>query len=161
MPLDFGILKKLDKPRMDQATIKSTGNTNYTWETYEGDIHLDGLNRFITLEGTTKLAQGIYKMILTQKGSNIEDPDYGTNLPERIGDKLNSEKYASIQTEIIDALVYYNAINQNNPNSDEVIETIDLVRVIADIDDPRAIKIQVSVTTESGKPVNVEVPQVI
>jgi hypothetical protein len=61
---------------------------------------------------------------------------------------------------VINALIHLNEINLDNPNSDEVIETIDVVRTVASIDDPRAISIQVKVTTESGKSVAVQVPQI-
>jgi phage baseplate assembly protein W len=161
MPTDLGILKRLDKPRLSGQIIKSTGSTSYTWEAYEGDIQVDARNQLIPVDGTTKLAQGIFKIVLTPKGSNIEDPEYGTIMADSIGGKLDSEKFAVMQSSIIDALIHYNLINQDNPNSDEVIETIDLIRVVADPDDPRALKNQIAVTSESGKAVKIEVPQVI
>jgi hypothetical protein len=160
MPLDIGVLKKVDRPRLPQEVVKSVGATTYTWEAFEGDIQIDGLNQFIELDGTTKLAEGIFKIILTPKGSNPEDPDYGTDINTSIGGKIDSEKFSSIQTSIVDALTHYNVINQDNPNSDEVIQTIDEVRLVSSLDDPRQINIQVSVTTESGKAVKIEVPQI-
>lgn len=160
MPIDSGVLKKLDKPRLSGQVVKSAGKTNYTWQAFEGDIQLDSLNAIITLTGTAKLAQGMFKIVLTPKGANIEDPDYGSLLNSSIGSKMDNEKFAEIQSSILDALVHYNLINQDNPDPDEVIETIDEVRLVRDIDDPRAINIQISVTAESGKEVRVEVPQV-
>lgn len=161
MPQDLGVLTRLDKPTLDPATNKSTGNTNYTWEAYQGDIQLDGTRQFVPVSGTTKLGQGMFKIILTPLGSNPVDPDYGTNLLSMIGTVVDSEKFSVITSEIIDALTHYNLINQDNPDSDEVIQTIDFIRVVKDIDDPRAIRIQVSVTTESGKPVSLQVPQIL
>lgn len=161
MPVDIGVLKRLDKPRLSEQLVKSTGATNFTWEAFEGDIHLDRLHSLVSLEGTTKLAQGIFKIVLTPKGSNAQDPDYGTSLSASVGGKMDSERFAEIQAEIVDALIHYNLINNDNPNSDEVIQTIETVRVVQDLDDPRAVRIQIAVTTESGKTVSVQVPQVV
>jgi hypothetical protein len=161
MPIDMGVLKKLDRPSLSNEILKSTGSTNYTWEAYGGDIQLDALNKFIVLEGTTKLAQAMFKILLTPIGSIIEDSEYGTELSASVGQKLDSERFADIQTSVVDALIHHNLINQDNPNSDEVIETIDDIRVVQDIDEPRAMKVQVTVTTESGKSVVLQVPQVV
>lgn len=161
MPQDLGVLTKLDKARIGPSITKSTGNTTYTWEAYQGDIQLSGTHALVMVTGTTKLAQGMFKIILTPLGSNPADPDYGTNLLSLVGTNVDSDKFSTITSEIIDALTHYNLINQDNPNSDEVIQTIDFVRVVQDLDDPRAIKIQVSVTTESGLPVNLQVPQIL
>lgn len=160
MPVDMGVLKKLDRPSLAGEIIKSTGNTSYTWEAYEGDIQIDNLNHFVPITGVTKLAQGMFKIVLTPLGANSEDSSYGSLLNVQIGSKMDNDKFAEIQTSIVDALTHYNELNQDNPDSDEVIETIDEVRLVRDLDDPRAIKIQIAVTTESGKEVRVEVPQI-
>jgi phage baseplate assembly protein W len=160
MPIDMGVLKKLDRPQLSNEIIKSTGNTSYTWQAYDGDIQLDNHNHFVPLTGLTKLAQGIFKIVLTPLGSNSQDSSYGSLLNAQIGTKMDNEKFAEIQSSIVDALTHYNEINQDNPDSDEVIETIDEVRLVRDLDDPRAIRIQITVTSESGKEVRVEVPQI-
>ena len=170
MPFDLAILVPLNKATAngtsaDQSaaasTISGTGNTNYIWESYENDLQLDQLNNIIMLDGTTKLAQEMMKILLTPLGSAAYDPNYGTSLSTSIGNKLDSSAYAEIQTEVINALIHLNELNLDNPNSDEVIETIDVVRAVASLTDPRQINIQVSVTTESGKSVAITVPQVI
>lgn len=160
MPIDIGVLKRVDRASLGNQLAKSFGATTYTWQAYEGDMQFDGLKRAITLDGTTKLAQGIFKIVLTPIGSNPEDSDYGTEMDTFIGDKLDTEKFSAIQTSIVNALTHYNVINQDNPNSDEVIQTIDEVRLVQNLDDPRQIDIQIAVTTESGKTVKVQVPQV-
>lgn len=166
MPRDIGILTSLDKPALPEEILKSTGDTNYTWKAFENDIQIDRLNQIIEVSGTTKLAQGIFKIILTPKGSHAEDPEYGTNASEIIGGRLVvsggvvSERFAELRSDIIDALRHYNLINQDNPDSDEVIETIDDIRIVQDLDEPRALKIQIEITTESGKTLRLEVPQV-
>jgi len=159
MPIDLAIIKKLDKVSAGQSNIIGTGNTNYIWESYENDIQFDTLNQFMTISGTTKLAQGIMKIILTRKGDNIEDPDYGTLINTMIGTKFTSDVFAEVQSEIIDALIHYNLINSDNPDSDEVIQIIDEIKVVQDLNEPRAMKIRVAITTESGKSIGVEVPQ--
>lgn len=166
MPEDIGILTLLDKPRLDDLIIKSTGDTDYSWCPYTNDVQLDSVNQIITLSGLTKLAQGIVKIVLTEKGSHPEDSLYGTELNTIIGSKtitgnVAAEQFADIRSEIIDALKHYNLINRDNPDSDEVIETIDDIRIVQDLDEPRAINVQISVTSESGQPIRIEVPQVV
>ena len=169
MPKDIAILKFIDKPALDALVVKSTGNTSYTWEAYENDIQIDGLHQMIYVEGVTKLAQGIFKIVLTPKGSLAVDPEYGTNLQETLENgkvflgsaSSQSNQFNNIQTEIINALKHYNLINQDNPDSDEVIETIEEVRVVQSLDEPRQLQIRIEVTTESGKTLRVSVPQVV
>ena len=72
-----------------------------------------------------------------------------------------SERFAQTRSEVINALVHLNAINRDNPNSDEVIEEIDEIGIFEDLDEPRAVRIRIAVTTESGKPLKVEVPQIV
>ena len=161
MPIDLAIVRKLNKGEETPGTIINTGNGNFIWESFENDIQIDALNQIVVVEGTTKLAQSIMKIILTPKGSLPDDPEYGTDLNLSVGSKFNSETFADVQTEITDALIHYNLINADNPDSDEVIEVIDEIKVVQDLDDPRAMKIVVSVTTEAGNPVRVTVPQII
>lgn len=161
MPLDIALLVRLDKANTDPSTLRGTGNTNYTWESYENDIQLDDMNKLIELSGTAKLAQSIMKIILTPKGSDPDDLNYGSNIQTSIGEKFSSEQYAHVQTEVVDALIHLNKINSDNPNSDEVIETIDDVTTYQSLDDPRAMRITVRVTTESGQSVTVTSPQLI
>lgn len=169
MPFDLAIVQRLNRVTANgtvanqaaaAATLINTGNTNYIWNSYENDIQVDALQNLIMIEGTVKLAQEIMMILLTPIGTFAADPNYGTTLSTIIGSKLDSAVYAEIQTEVINALIHLNEINLDNPNSDEVIETIDVVRTVASIDDPRAISIQVKVTTESGKSVAVQVPQI-
>lgn len=157
--MDVAIITKLDKASLTPGDLRGVGATTYTWESYENDLQLDSLNSLVMVEGVDKLAQSIMKIILTPKGSDPDDPDYGTNLNLSIGEKFSSEAYSQAQTEVVSALIHLNQINIDNPNSDEVIETIDNVSTVADADDPRSMRIYVSVTTESGKRLNVVAPQ--
>lgn len=161
MPQDIAIVKLLDKATTDSATLRGTGSTNYIWESYENDIQLDRLNVLVMMTGTAKLAQSIMKIVLTPKGSDPDDPEYGTLIHTAVGEKFTSEQFAIVQTEVINALIHLNQINIDNPDSDEVIETIDNVNTVRDLDDPRAMRIVIEVTTESGKPVTITSPQLI
>ena len=166
MPIDFGVLSVVDKAAVPSSLAGQLGGTIYNWEAFEGDIQLNARRRFVEVSSTDKLAQGMFKIILTPLGSNPMDPNYGTNLLTSIGGNIDISKVADIQTEIINALTYYNSLNQDNPNSDEVIETIDTINVISGATDqthqldPRSISIQIGVTTESGIPVILQVPQI-
>jgi len=161
MPLDLAILTPVNKGQLGPALTKATGNTNFTWEAYNGDIQLDSFSALVTLTGVQKLAQGVFKIVLTPQGSNPVDPNYGTTLSTLIGQEVDADKFATITSSIVDALTYYNLINQDNPNSDEVIQMINSVRVVSALNDPRQINVQISFTTESGIPVSLQVPQIL
>ena len=75
-----------------------------------------------------------------------------------MGSKFDTERFANTRAEIVDALVHLNAINRDNPDSDEVIQIIDTIDVSEDLDEPRAMRIRIVVTTESGKRLQVETP---
>ena len=161
MPFDLAILRRLDKAHAGEANVRGTGNTSYIWEAYENDVQLDSLNQLVTIEGTDKLAQEIMKILLTPKGGLTDDPDYGTSLMSLVGEKFSTDRFAEVQTEVVNALIHYNQLNADNPNSDEVIEVIQDIGTVRDSDDPRHMQVYVRVITESGKTVAIVAPQVL
>jgi phage baseplate assembly protein W len=160
MPNDIAIIAPLIKSGLSPDLVRATGFTEFIFQPYENDIQFDRLRKVRQLSGTDKLVQSIMRILLTTKGESFEDSEWGSELNSNIGSKISNDSYASTRESIIAALVHYNSLNADNPDSDEVIETIDELQVVSDIDDPRVIRVVVGVTTESGKSLRVIVPQV-
>lgn len=160
MPRDLAILAKFDPYERSIDIIRTVGKTDFVFSVYDNDVQFDTSRQMRVVEGTDKLVQNVLKILLTQKGENLEDPDYGMNGLNSIGDKIMPEHYAAIRSGIVNALGYYNQLNLDNPNQDEVIGSVAEVKVVRDETDPRAILIYVSLVTGSGKTVKITVPQV-
>ena len=161
MPNDIAIFAPFNKKGMSNDQLRGASNTNFIFQPFENDLQFDQLKHLRTVTGVTKLVQSILRMLLTDTGSYFEDSEWGSEVNNRIGEKFDSEKYATAEQSIIDALKHYNEINKDNPNSDEVISTIDELRVVKDLDDPRKLRIYIGITTESGQSFKVSVPQVV
>jgi phage baseplate assembly protein W len=129
MPLDYAILAKFDPAGRSQDILRSVGKTDYIFSVYNNDIQLNASKQLRTVEGTDKLVQSVLKIILTKKGENFEDPEYGTTFDETIGGKLIQEQYVAIRSSIVDALAYYNQLNSDNENLDEIIANVTEVSV--------------------------------
>lgn len=161
MPLDLAImtpLSTLGPLTPDQK--RATGNTTAIFDPFQNDIQFDRRGALVTYEGTDKLIQSIIRLILTDQGSYSMDLNWGTILNTLIGTKFDQTRYANTQQSIQDGLIYYNQVNQDNPDSDEIINTIDQLQVVQDLNDPRAMRIYLGVTTESGISFRVSTPQV-
>lgn len=160
MPIELAIMAPLSRAGLTQDQLRATGFTTSVFEPFLNDIQFDRNKLIMTYTGTDKLAQSILRIILTDKGTYSEDASWGSACNTLIGSKFDQARFAKTQQSIIDALKHYNEINQDNPNSDEVIETIDELRVVQDLADPRKMRIFLGVTSESGKSFRVSVPQV-
>ncbi len=160
MSKDVGLLKKINYASTTDAARLNIGATNFVFSVYENDIQFTAGKQIRILSGTERLIQSILKILLTPKGSMLEDVDYGTNLDAGIGSKMQQENYADLQAGVVSALQYLMLLDADNPNPDEVIDQVNEVRAVQDTEDPRAILIYISVVTRSGKLVNVVVPQV-
>lgn len=160
MPNDIAIIAPLVRTGLTGDQLRATGHTEFIFEPYENDIQFDRIKKIRQLTGTDKLVQSIMRILLTTKGDSFEDSRWGSELNRSVGSKITSDNYATIRESIISALVHYNSVNEDNPNSDEVIDTIDEMQVVSDSTDPRIIRVVVGVTTESGKGLRVIVPQV-
>lgn len=139
---------------------RGTGFTEFIFEPYENDLQFDRMKRARVVSGVDKLVQSVMRVILTAKGDSFEDVQWGSELNSSIGSKIDNTSFSVVRESVIKALVHYNELNSDNPNSDEVINTIDEIQVVSDPNDPRVIRILVGITTESGKGVRVVVPQV-
>jgi len=159
MAYDLAIMMPIDRAALPEGFQLAVGETDYVIQPFENDFQFDRLKRMMTVSGTRKLVQSILRIMLTENGEYIEDQYWGAGIGGLIGSKLDSDKYAKATERITEALKHYNAINSDNPNSDEIISTIDELRVVQDLDDPRTMRVVLGITTESGKSIRVSVPQ--
>jgi phage baseplate assembly protein W len=160
MPFDIAIIAPLDKRGKTTDQLRGTGFTEFVFEPYENDVQFDRAKKVRQMSGTEKLVQSIMRILLTTKGDSFEDPDWGSEMNGQIGSKMRNDNFATVRESIITALTHYNYINRDNPDSDEVINTIDEIQVVSDLNDPRVMRVVVGVTTESGIGVRVIAPQV-
>ena len=160
MPKDIAILKRINYSSQSEVARRNIGKTDFVFSVFENDVQFTSGKQIRMMEGTDKLVQGILKILLTPKGSSLEDPLYGANLDVGIGNKLQQANYSDLRSGVYSALDYYTTLNANNDNPDEVIQEIYDVKAVRDDKDPRIILVYVSVITQSGKKVSVVAPQV-
>jgi phage baseplate assembly protein W len=158
MPDDIAILSRVNKGQLTDAELLALAGADYTFEPYNNDFQFDSYGLIVTYTGTNKLAQSVLKSLLTNVGEHAEDINYGSALDSHIGEKVGQAMYTNLTNSVADCLKHYNAINMDNDNSDEFIETIDNVEVFGEANEPRQMTIKVHLTTESGKAVNMEFP---
>lgn len=160
MPNDILVIAPLVSAGLNPGQLHGVGATQFIFEPYQNDVQFDGLRNVMILSGTTKLVQSIMRIMLTPVGTSLEDARWGADLSAGIGSKMGNDNFSQIRQSVIDALTHYNDVNQDNPNSDEVINTIDELLVVNDIGDPRVIRVVLGITTESGIGIKIVAPQV-
>lgn len=160
MPQDLSIIQPLRQVGQPKDYLRATGDTQFIFQTYENDLQFNNLKQLYTFSGLPKLVQAIMRAAITPLGSYFEDRAWGSEMDGNIGSKMDNEAFAIARQSIIDALTHYNVLNFDNPNSDEVISTIDELQVVQDLNDPRVMRVVIGVTTESGLSTRVVVPQV-
>lgn len=114
------------------------------------DLQLNTVNDFETVSGVEKLKQEVLKILLTERGTQLNFPLYGTTIQSLVGSKVNfTTVQARIKDEVIGALQVLQFTNKNNPNLDEKPETLEFLSVeLIAIDQ---VEIKLNVITESGK----------
>jgi phage baseplate assembly protein W len=147
-------IKLITRRQLGQPSEPSQpGNPSEFFGEQSNDIQLNKINDFDTLSGVEKLKQDINKIILTERGTHPTFELYGTILQSLIGSKNNFDFLkAKIKDEVIGALQVLQFINKENPNEDEQLETLELLRIQQLTTDQ--IEIQLSVITISGKRVS-------
>ena len=158
MPEDIAILTLVNKAALSEAERQALGDADYSFEPFGNDIQFDSFGRLLVFSGVNKLAQSSLKILLSNLGESAEDLDYGSLLDSYVGEKFSQGLYTNVTNSVADSLKHYNALNMDNDASDEFIETIDNVEVFGDTEDPRKMRIKVSITTESGKSMGLSLP---
>lgn len=137
------------------------------WGTY--DVHImQGVapegNQRITLSfglqpaaarGVQKLVARIVLWLLTRKGSDLLDGDYGSKLfiPASVSNQLQARAYVS--SALTDMLYAWKAKGDQGLPPDERLKTIDVLSVVAR---PGGLMVRVKVTTQAGSHVDAVLP---
>lgn len=147
MPTDF-FFRAVRNAQTDQVTLPS--NELFVWTSYYNDLQVDSNGNIAQVTGTDKLAQDIVKILVTQRGSNINMPLYGTNLPSIVGQKMDFQfLQGQILTEVTDALIILQSLLQYGSNPDEQISSLQSIKVT--LDTPTQVSIELVVITLSQK----------
>lgn len=128
---------------------KCRGNKN------DFDMHFDNAGRIITVQGHDKVKQQIVKALLTVRGSNLFDSDYGSVLSETIGSKIDSYLAAKVQFSILECLNHLIDIqnNQGLPDDERIVSVSD-VSATRSATEPRTIEINATVMCADYQEVN-------
>lgn len=114
------------------------------------DLQVDVNSDLKTVEGTDRLSQDIVKILITERGTNLELPLYGANLQSLIGQKMDTAfLQGQILNEVTDCLLILQALNQFNPDLDQQIKTLQTIQI--DLSSPTQLTIHLTVLTVSGK----------
>jgi phage baseplate assembly protein W len=127
---------------------------SYTFELGTNDIILAPNKQFKILQGIQKMKQNVIKLLLTERGSHPDDPLYGTLLHSYIGMKMNSYVFAGVKREIVNGLTYYNQLNIDNPNPEELIDKLQDFKITRNETSPTAILVEFSIINQTGNEVD-------
>ena len=89
------------------------------------DLVIGSNNDFTVIEGLSVAIQNTQKILLTEQGANTSFPLYGTTLQSLIGNKVNPSLISgTVQQQITQAMQILYLLTQNNPNPQEIVETL-------------------------------------
>jgi phage baseplate assembly protein W len=116
---------------------------------FENDVALGPTGDIITVEGNDYARQQVEKIILTLRGNNQFQPDYGSALSGSIGQKFTTAIFFKIQQTVQDAiqsLIEIQSQNLDQLTAAQVILGLNNLQVNQDSTDPRNLLITLSVT---------------
>ena len=125
-------------------------NAKFYFGNGTNDLQVDTNGDFSLIQGTTCLSQSMAKILQTETSANQFFALYGSQLEGLIGSTSDLRTLSSqVQGTVIDALRIYQFINQNNPNLDEQIDTLESLTVTSVSID--YIEVDLTVITMSSK----------
>lgn len=113
------------------------------WATFN-DIAISN-GDIVLIEGENKIKQEIVKFILTQIGTTLLFPNYGTNIPFLMNNRVSNNLYDDLKNEIIYGCKYVQSINLN-----ETINIAKIVSVNFETPDPRELSINIELLLTNG-----------
>lgn len=124
-----------------QATCPKCKNTKTT-----NDVIIDNDGRIAVVESYNKVRQQLLKILLTVRGTNINDVEYGSTLSTSIGLKMTEYFLARLQFSIIEAINHLIDLQSSIgvPSSEQITDIYDL-SVKQDITDPRIVNLNITV----------------
>jgi phage baseplate assembly protein W len=102
------------------------GNPPFFFGEQTNDLQIDPSNNDFTLvSGLDETVQDVQKILLTEQGTNLSFPLYGTTMQSLIGGKVNPNIISStMQQQITQALQILFLLTQNRSNLSEVVQTL-------------------------------------
>lgn len=89
------------------------------------DLQIGPNNDFTLVSGLDETSQDVQKILLTEQGTNVLFPLYGTTMQGLIGGKVNVNVISSnIQQQITQALQILFLLTQNRTNPAEIVQTL-------------------------------------
>lgn len=125
------------------------------------DISYNIKGDLITLTDERLLLQNLEKFVVTEKGSNSLQPAIGTYLFQLVGQKINDGSYltSKITQQINATLATLKSMQQQYQasgrpvTSGELLMSVNNINVSVDSADPEILRVDISATAQSGKPV--------
>lgn len=103
---------------------QQTGVVSYFGEG-TNDLVIDSSNDFSLVSGLDETTQDVQKVLLTEQGTNVSFPLYGTTLQGLIGNKVNTNTISgTVQDQITTALQILFLLTQNRSNPQEIVQTL-------------------------------------
>jgi len=110
----------------------------------QNDINYDELGSLKVVSGVERVKQIIIKAVLTNRGTNVFDGDYGSSLNQSIGQQALPIAILRIQQSVqdcINRLIDSQSQNSDITPDDEIILGLDDLQVVFDTTDPRKVNI--------------------
>ncbi len=133
-----------------------------TLTVHNGDVQLDSSGRLLFQTGANKLIQDLSLWLEEPLGTGFTTPNFGSILPDLIGQNFTPYLSAQIQSETLRIFTLYqqnqiaslkNAQNLSqlgNWNKSEIINSIDNINVYPNSSLPTIINVSVNITTLSN-----------
>ena len=124
-----------------QATCPKCKNTKTT-----NDVIIDNDGRIAVVESYNKVRQQLLKVLLTVRGTNINDIEYGSTLSTSIGLKMTEYFLARLQFSIIEAINHLIDLQLSIgvPSNEQITDIYDL-SVKQDTSDVRIVNLSLTV----------------
>lgn len=109
-------------PPQTSATVSPGG---YFFGEASNDLQIGPNNDFTLVVGLAETIQDVEKILLTEQGTNVLFPLYGTTLQSLIGNRVNPNIISSsVQEQITDALSILFQLTQNRTDPAEIVQTL-------------------------------------
>ena len=115
---------------------------------YQNDVSLSQIGDVVTVDSKGFARQAVEKIILTLRGSNLFQPDYGSALSTAIGQKFTTAIFFKIQQTVQDAvqsLIEIQSQVLDTLTSDQIILGLSDLSVNQDSNDPRNLLITIAI----------------
>ena len=123
---------------------------------WRGDLQFDQNGQLMVVQNSDKLMQNVGKILLTQVGNSLINPDYGTALNSFVGLPYNDASTYAMMKQTILAALGYNVVQYSDSTIlQEQIGTIETLSVMVNANDGSTLNIQAQLTDAAGNTLTV------